>query len=171
MLLSRSDAISTGNWFVIRVRPNCEWKCAASLAARGFDVMVPSYQRQSNRHPKKAVRLPLFPGYMFCRSDGKSLVPILAAAEVIQILSRNGVPEIVNPAEIASVLTVMSRGIPLEPVLVFKEGQPVKVSVGPLAGTEGFVVRDTAKTLLIISISLLQRSVAARIERVWVEAA
>ena len=171
MLTNRSEAISANNWFVIRVRPNCEWKCAASLAARGFDVLVPSYHRPSNRQPKKPVRLPLFPGYMFCRFDGQSLIPILAVADVIQILSRNGVPEIVNPTEMASVLTVMSRGIPLEPVLVFKEGQPVRVAVGPLAGTEGFVVRDSAKTLLIISISLLQRSVAARVERVWVEAA
>ena len=168
-MISRIDTAGGDPWFVVRVRPNCEWKAAASLGARGFEVLVPDFERPTRRAPRKPVRLPLFPGYLFCQFDGQSLVPILSAAGVVQILSRNGAPEPVEQSEIISITTLIDRGMPLQPWPIFERGAPVRVFSGPLAGVQGIVLRDEARTKLIISISLLQRSVVAEIDRAWVQ--
>lgn len=168
-MLSRINAAAGGPWFVVRVRPNCEWKAAASLEGRGFEVLVPDYERVPKRSPRKPVRLPLFPGYLFCQFDGRSLVPILSGAGVIQVLSRNGIPEPVEHSEIVSISTLIDRGMALHPWPTFEQGQRVQVFSGPLAGVQGFVIRDEARAKLVISISLLQRSVVAEIDRSWVQ--
>ena len=47
-------------------------------------------------------------------------------------------------------------------------GRRVTVERGPLAGTEGIVTEIKNEYRLVVSISMLQRSVAAEIEREWV---
>lgn len=168
-MISEIDTTIGGQWFVVRVRPNCEWKAAASLGGRGFEVLVPDYERIAKRNPRRPARLPLFPGYLFCQFDGRSLVPILSAAAVIQVLSRNGLPEPVEHAEILSITTLIDCGMPLQPWPTFERGQQVRIFSGPLSGVEGFVIRDEARTKLVISVSLLQRSVVAEIDRAWVQ--
>ena len=116
------------------------------------------------------MRFPLFPGYLFCRFDGSSLIPILSAAGVIQILSRNGVPEPVRKTEIASINTLLSQGHLLLPWPTFEAGETVRLISGPLAGIEGIVVRDDRVTKLVVSVSLLKRSLVTEIDRSWVEA-
>jgi transcription antitermination factor NusG len=46
-----------------------------------------------------------------------------------------------------------------------KEGQRVRITRGPLAGVEGILTRDNPhKGLLVVSVELLQRSVAVEVD-------
>ncbi|HMJ61664.1 MAG TPA: hypothetical protein VK493_07860, partial [Bryobacteraceae bacterium] len=56
-----------------------------------------------------------------------------------------------------------------EPWPTFETGQKIKIRYGPLAGVEGHVVRDAAKARLVISVSLLHRSVVTQINREYLE--
>jgi transcription termination/antitermination protein NusG len=47
-----------------------------------------------------------------------------------------------------------------------REGDRVRVSQGPFTGIEGFVLRSDGKDRLVLSLHLLQRSVAVEIDRI-----
>jgi transcription antitermination factor NusG len=170
-LVSYQDVASlTAPWFVAKVRPNCEKKAAASLQARDVRVLIPEYERQTKRTPTKPAKIPLFPGYVFYQLLNRSLISVLSAPGVIHILTSNGVPEPVDGSEMRSIFQLLASGVPVEPWKSYVRGQRVRIVSGSLEGTEGVVVRDNGKARLVISISILQRSVSAEIERVHLEA-
>jgi transcriptional antiterminator RfaH len=53
---------------VARSKPRAERLAAASLEARGLAAFVPEWKRKRRGHPER--REPLFPSYLFVRSDG-----------------------------------------------------------------------------------------------------
>lgn len=57
----------------------------------------------------------------------------------------------------------------VESVPVFTNGQKVKISGGPLADVEGIVLRDSGRQRLVVSVTLLRRSVVAEVDREWLE--
>jgi transcription antitermination factor NusG len=67
---------------------------------------------------------------------------------------------------------VLSAQLPVLPHPYLREGQRVRVIHGPLAGVEGILVRTKpTKGLLVLSIELLQRSVAVEVDATLVGAA
>jgi transcriptional antiterminator NusG len=156
-------------WYVVRVRPNSEWKTTASLEGRGYEVFLPTSRRVKERARRRVLEVPLFPGYVFCRFDRRNLVPIVSATGVVQVLSRDHRPEAVDENEIFALRSMALAQLPMEPWPVFETGQTVRIPHGPLAGIEGRVVRDANRAKLIISVSLLRRSVAAQINREYLE--
>ena len=50
-----------------------------------------------------------------------------------------------------------------------KVGDRVRVTRGALEGVEGVLIREKSEYRFIVSIDLLQRSVATEIDRDWVE--
>ena len=159
----------THPWYVVRVRPNSEWKTSASLTGRGYEVFLPLYRRTKEKARRRVLAMPLFPGYVFCRFDGRNLVPIVSATGVVQVLSRDRKPEAVEESEIFALQSMTGANLPLEPWPAFETGQKIKILHGPLAGVEGHVVRDAAKPRLVVSVSLLRRSVVTQINREYLE--
>src|SRR5437588_5498880 len=52
--------------------------------------------------------------------------------------------------------------------LFLKVGQRVRVEYGPLSGLEGFLLNFKGRYRLVLSVSLLQRSVAVEVDSAWV---
>lgn len=156
-------------WYVIRVRPNSEWKTTASLTGRGYEVFLPLCRRVREKARRRVLDVPLFPGYVFCRFDRRNLTPIMSATGVVQVLSRGHRPEAVQETEIFALQSMTRARLELEPWPTFEAGQKIKICYGPLAGVEGYVVRDAAKPRLVISVSLLHRSVVTQINREYLE--
>jgi transcription antitermination factor NusG len=159
----------THPWYVVRVRPNSEWKTTASLTGRGYEVFLPLCRRVREKAHRKVAAVPLFPGYLFCRFDGRNLVPIVSATGVVQILSRDRKPEAVEESEIFALQSMTGANMLLEPWPAFETGQKIKILHGPLAGVEGHIVRDPGKPRLVVSVSLLRRSVVTQINREYLE--
>jgi transcription antitermination factor NusG len=74
----------------------------------------------------------------------------------------------VDEDEINALQAVVGSGLLLEPWPFMRTGQRVVIQEGPLRNVEGLLseIKDGGK--LIVSITLLQRSVAVNIERAWV---
>ena len=70
--------------------------------------------------------------------------------------------------EIDSIRTIVGSGLYYEPFPYLNVGQLVRVEHGALVGLIGRVVDVKNSSRLIISISLLMRSVSAEIDRSWV---
>lgn len=156
-------------WFALRVRSNFEKTAAVCLRDRGYEEFLPQYRtlRQwSDR--KKQIDVPLFPGYIFARFDSAKLSPILDVPGVVNIVSAGSRPIPVDDAELAAVAAVVRSGCPAGPWPYLREGQGVTITHGALSGLTGILLQIKNQYRLVVSVSMLMRSVAVEIDRAWV---
>jgi transcription antitermination factor NusG len=140
------------------------------LCRQGFEAFLPSRpvkRRWSDRI--RTVDAPIFPGYLFCRFPLSERLRVLNAPGVAQIIGAGRTPIPISETEIQSVKTLVSSKIALMPWPYLRSGQRVWMERGPLAGVEGVVVQaEDGKPRVVVAITLLQRAVAAQIERDWI---
>ncbi|HSW39875.1 MAG TPA: UpxY family transcription antiterminator [Acidobacteriota bacterium] len=156
-------------WYALRVRPRFEKTVASTLLLKGYEGFLPLYRRRSRWSDRiKELELPLFTGYMFCRLDINRRLPILVTPGVIQIVGIGKTPHPVDDAEIAALQAIVISGLQAEPRSYLNIGQRVKMELGPLAGIEGILAAIKGSSRLVVSVSLLQRSVSVEIDESWV---
>jgi transcription antitermination factor NusG len=110
----------------------------------------------------------LFPGYVFCLFDTQKRLPILVTPGVIAVVSQGKVPLPVDDAEIEAIRTIVSSGVLAEPWPFLELGQKVRIESDALQGLEGILVQFKGKHRVVLSVSLLRRSVALEIDRACV---
>src|SRR5690242_7103430 len=88
-------------WYALAVKPRHDKAVSRTLENKGYQTLVPLYQ-QRRRYAKrtKDTTLPLFPGYVFCRFDCRTRLPVLTTPGVVQILGAGRVPTPVDETEI-----------------------------------------------------------------------
>jgi transcriptional antiterminator NusG len=160
MLSNRASA-----WYAIRVKSNRERITAQSLQGKGFEVCLPRYSATQG-DPK--AETPLFPGYVFSRFDPHRRLPILTIPGVVQIVSFGGVPQPVEESEMIALLGILKSGLPVIPYPILPVGQTVCLKKGPLAGLCGVILSHKQEARFVVSVTLLQRSVAVEVDRSWV---
>jgi transcription antitermination factor NusG len=158
-------------WYALRVFPRHEKVVSQALTAKQYESYLPLYcgrHRSAGRF--QDVWLPLFPNYVFCRLDVQKRLPILQTAGVLSIIGCGRVPAPVDDHEIDSVrrLAEADSGVRPRPWPFLKTGSKVHIVEGPLRGVDGILVEEVKECRLIVSISLLQRSVSVPIDRRWV---
>jgi len=156
-------------WYAVHVRSRFESEISTVLRSKGYEEFLPTYRcrrRWSDR--AKEIEVPLFPGYLFARFDARLRLAILKSPGVIAIVGLGKTPIPVSDKEIETIRAVVRSGLPAEPWTHLTVGSRVFIEAGPLAGLEGIVVNVDRKFRLVLSVSLLQRSVAVEIDRSWV---
>jgi hypothetical protein len=129
-----SHAPSPPHWYALSRRSHCEQLVADQLAAKGFQVFLPTLERWSQR---------------------AGWCPFWGA-----VGPAGAIPE----AEIEAIHKAVVARFPLFPHPYLKEGQRVPITHGPLGGMGGILVRSKpAKALLVLSVKLLQRRIAVQI--------
>src|SRR5437773_10634011 len=163
-------------WRVLWTHSNCEQLVCDQLAAKGFDLFLPSIEAWSRRGGvRRRSRVPLFGGYLFLRHamDKASYLEVYKARGLVRILGErwdrlDAVPD----AEIEAIQKLVSSGLAILPYPYLREGQRVRITRGPLADVAGIVVRVSPKKgLLVVSVNLLQRSIAVHLDCTQLEAA
>jgi transcription antitermination factor NusG len=152
-------------WYALKVRTGMELRIKIAIENKGYDVFLPTWlacRRYSDRIKKVAV--PLFSGYLFCRLNVSHRMPILTTSGVDSIVGFGGEPCSINDREVAAIRRAVEASS-LTPWPYLREGETVRIQSGPLTGLEGFVLRAEGKDRLILSVHLLQRSVALEIDR------
>ena len=155
-------------WFAVRTKPRSEKVVAAIAQSKGLEPFVPLYQcrrRWSDRF--KSVDLPLFPGYVFCRLNPEYRLPVLTIPGVLHFVGLGKIPAPIEDTEIAAIQNALRSGLLAEPWEYLEVGQRVRIEEGPLSGLEGLLVEVRKKHRIVVSISLLKRSMAIEIERHW----
>lgn len=154
------------SWYAVYVRSRHEKVVEGALQGKGYSAFSPAY-RVRRKHSDRTVDVdvPLFPGYVFCQFDVARRLPILTTPGVVFVVSTGDTPQAVEAHEIASLQTIVASGRAVQPWPFLKEGQRVRVQAGPLSGALGTLVRIKNDTRLIVSVTLLQRSVAVEIDQ------
>ena len=158
-------------WFALAVKPRYDKAVARTLNTRGFETLLPLYKKQHKYGARlKQSELPLFPGYVFCRFNAPARLPILTTPGVIKILGIGNKSIALSEDEIASLQVAIQAQVPLQPFPFLEVGQKVRIDKGALAGVEGIVISFKQYLRLVLSITLLQRSVLLEIDRDQVSA-
>lgn len=156
-----------GCWYAVHTRSNFESRVAEDLQGKGIEHFVPSYEEVHQwKDRRKTVRLPLFPGYVFVRvqDSNESRIHVLRTRGVVRILGNGTAIEPVPEPEIEAVRAIVNARTRCTPFPFLSEGSPVRVIRGALAGLEGLLVKIKNQTRLVVSVSLLARSVAAEVD-------
>ena len=80
------------------------------------------------------------------------------------MVSAGGEPAPIQAREIEAIAAMARSGLPVKPWPFLKVGQRVVVKAGPLRGLEGILVEFRKTWHVILSVELLQRSVAAEVD-------
>jgi transcription antitermination factor NusG len=163
-------------WHALWTRSNCEQLVHDELRAKGFDVFLPKVGVWSRRAGRRQLApAPMFRGYLFLRRamDKESYIAVSRASGLVTILGERWDRLAVVPdPDIAAIQRALRVNLPVLPHPFLAAGERVRVTRGPLTDVEGFFVRaNHAKGLLVISIDMLQRSVAVEVDCTLVEAA
>ena len=155
-------------WFALQVRSRREAFVADHLVGQGLECYLPLYKstrRWSDR--LKEVEQPLFPGYLFCRLNLSNRGPVLMTPGVQQIVGFGRTPVPVEEKEVESIRQVLSSGLPSLPWPYLHLGDRVRVNYGSLVNLEGILVNFRGSNRVVLSVTLLQRSVALEIDLAW----
>ena len=155
------------HWFAIRTSPRWEQRASNELSQRGFETYVPlSHVKHKWSDRTKVVAVPLFPGYLFSRFLLHDRIRVLQSPGVKQVVGIGDTPAPISQSEIENLKTLVNASPVLVPWPYLQAGERVRVDRGPLAGVQGYVVRAEEGSLrIVVSVDLLQRSVATEIDR------
>jgi transcription antitermination factor NusG len=156
-------------WFALQVRSRRETLVALQLEGQGYECFLPLYKstrRWSDRLKER--EQPLFPGYLFCRFDLQNRRPLLMTPGVQHIVGIGRVPIPVEESELESIRKALESGLPNQPWPYLHVGERVRINYGSLKSLEGLLVKLKGSHRIVMSLSLLQRSVAMEIDLAWV---
>lgn len=152
-------------WYAAYTCGHHEMQVSRQLHDRRIESFLPTYhsvRRWKDR--RKELDLPLFPGYVFVRMASPDRIRVLQIAGVVRFVSFARGPAPLENSEIESLRNGIVNGVHAEPHPYLKVGQHVRVKHGPLAGTEGILVRKKGQYRLVVSLDLIMRSVAVEVQ-------
>ncbi len=163
-------------WHVLWVRSHFEQQAHDHLAAKGFQLFLPRIETWARRNGTRyRTSVPMFPGYVFVHHvmDKASYIEVRKTAGLVKLLGEQWDRLAVVPdREIEAIQKIHLSRLPALPHPYLQEGQRVRITGGLLADVEGILIRKKSnKGMLVVSIDLLQRSVAVEVDCTLVVAA
>ncbi len=164
------------SWYAVHTRSRHEDKANAGLIQKSYSVFLPKIEVWSKRKDrKKRIFLPLFPGYLFVellKPAPENRLDVLKTFGVVRILGNpiTSEPIPVPDDKIDAIRRIINSKVEIQNIQYPRVGEPARIIDGPFKGVEGIVVgTDYKKDLFVITIELLQRSVAIKLEGFQIE--
>jgi transcription antitermination factor NusG len=160
------------NWFAVHTRTRFEKKVVSELREKGIETFLPlfsSKHRWSDRH--RLVQLPLFPTYVFVRiAPAQDMrIAVLRTIGVTNFVGVRGVGTPIPDCEIQAIQTLLEQRVPFQLYPFLNIGQRVRIRGGCLDGIEGILTAINENESLVVSVQLIQRSIAMQISGYQVE--
>ena len=157
-------------WYALHIRSRHEKVARDQLCAKGITNLLPLWRKRSVWKDRiKMIEVPLFSGYMFGHFPLQHKLDVLQTVGVVRIVGLNGQPLPVPDEQIEAVQTMIGQHLHYDPHPFLQEGMRVRVKRGVLQGAEGILVAKKQHYRLIISVDLIQKSVAVDIDSADVE--
>jgi transcription antitermination factor NusG len=155
------------SWYALLTRPKHEKLVSERLAERGVETFLPlvsEVHRWSDR--KKVVQLPLFSCYVFAKfvANRSDCLRVLRVNGVLQLVGSRGEGTPIPNEQIDAVRTLVGSSLPWNAYPFLKIGQRVRIRGGALDGVQGILLSRAGNSTLVISVDLIQRSLAVRVE-------
>lgn len=152
-------------WYALYTKHQHEKNAADLLSRKGFEVLLPLYRAAHKwKDRSKIVFLPVFPCYLFLRVRLAQKLEILRTPGIFWFVGSAGRASAVDPREIEAVQRVTRSSARFEPHPFLASGDRVCIRAGALAGIQGFLTRFKNQYRVVLSVELLQQSVAVEVD-------
>ncbi len=159
------------HWYAVYTSPRHEKRVREHLGHRRVECFLPLFRtiHRWNNGCKAEVELPLFPGYLFVNIPRSERARVLDVPGVVTFVGPRGEPACLPDFEIEA----LRSGLHLqkfEPYRGLAIGQKVRIIAGALHGLEGVLVRNGNGLRVVITVDLIQQSVAVELDADALEA-
>jgi transcription antitermination factor NusG len=160
------------HWYAVQTRARHEKTVAERLQEQGVTTFLPlvkEVHRWSDR--RKVVELPLFSCYVFVKLSPTSQdrARVYRMDRVFQIVGVRGEGTPIPDEQIQAIRTLVEQDLPWSFHPFLKIGQRVRIRGGAMDGVEGVLLSRNGDRTLVVSVDVIQRSMAVRIEGYDVE--
>ena len=159
-------------WYAIHTRARHEKAVTSQLERIGVTAFLP-LTRQTHRWSdrKKTIECVLFDCYTFVRPESyaQNYLHIVKTPGVIGFVGIRGVGLPIPDKEIEDIRVLLDNDIPCTPYPFLTTGRRVRIRGGCMDGLEGILVAKNSDQSLIVSVEMIQRSLAVRIDGYDVE--
>lgn len=159
-------------WYAIQTRSRHEKMVARRISDRGFDGFLPlatEMHHWNDRHMR--VDAPLYPCYTFLHAciDSSIRTAVLRIPGVLHFVGMPGRAQAIPDEEMEVIQKLVEHCVQVRPYIFISEGTRVRIRGGALDGIEGILLRRNSDSSLIVSVQLIQRAVALRVDGYDVE--
>jgi transcriptional antiterminator NusG len=166
--------VSSGHssWFAVQTRPRHEKKVDVGLQEKGIQSFLPIHrERRKWSDRQQWVEVPLFGRYIFVRipSTAETRVRVLQTNGVVQFVGSPGRGTPIPDEQIENLQAIAEHRVPLRPHAFINVGERVRIRGGSLDGLEGLLTAIKDDRSLVVSVDLIQKSVAIRIDGFEIE--
>jgi len=155
-------------WYAVHARSRHEEVVLQGLRNKMIETFLPRVQVMSRRKDRrKRILVPLLPGYLFVHSDMNPYQywDIIKTYGVVRVIGIEGKPVPVKDEEIASLRILDGTDRTIRNQTYITEADTIMIMEGSLKGLTGYYVKRKGKSdKVVVSIELLQRSLAVEIE-------
>ena len=145
-------------WYVLHTKSRFENVVNDGLGKKSIEVFLPKITVRSRRRDRKAmIRIPLFPGYIFVKTDlaPESHLEIVKTAGAVRLIGSKQGPVSVPAGTIESLKIMVTGDHPVTTGHSLKKGDKVLVVGGPFVGVTGTFIRYGGKGRVVVNIEAL----------------
>ncbi len=159
------ERVLVSNWICIRTEAHKEAFAESNLKKAGFEVYCPRFERWiSHARRRQLVKRPLFPNYLFVRSDAgiEGMGAVKRTPGVSTLAARDLASSVVPDAVIGMVRAREDQsGAVVFQAERFKAGETVRVTAGPFTDFEAVFAEshDERRCRILLSMLGKQHSV------------
>lgn len=152
-------------WYAIYTKHQHEKSAADLLGRKGFEILLPLYRLIRRRKDRdKSVLSPLFPCYLFVRTDLSRKVDILRTPGVFWLVESGGCACQIPDADVEEINKIVQSPAHIAPHPYLKSGEWVRVRHGSLEGLEGILTRFKNQYRVVVTVEPLRKSVAVEVD-------
>lgn len=159
------------HWYAAYTCAQHEKRVAAELGAQEVEHFLPLYSSVRRWKDRRVtLDLPLFPGYVFVRLALRDRLRVVQIPSVVRLVGFGGLPTALPDAEMEILQAGLLQSANAEPHPFLAVGRRVRITGGPFAGLEGVLKRRKSNLRVVVSLELIQRSVAVDVDIADVQA-
>lgn len=159
-------------WYVLHTKSRFESVVNEALIKKAREAFLPKILVRSTRRDRKAmIRIPLFPGYLFVKTDLNPVehLDILKTVGAVRLIGNKEGPVSVPDATIESLKIMVLADQPITKGNRYNKGDHVVVIRGPFTGVAGIFVRYKGNNRVIVNIDALGQSAGVEVDEEDVE--
>ena len=154
-------------WYVLHTKSRFENVVYDGLIKKSMEVFLPKIQVRSKRRDRRVmIKAPLFPGYLFVKTDLNPYehIEIVKTTGAVRLIGNKEGPVPVPEENITSLKIMVACTNEISTGRQFKKGDKVIVVGGPFAGVTGVFARYRGKSRVIVTIEALGQFAGVDVE-------
>ena len=160
------------SWYVLHTKSRFENVVNEGLAKKSIEIFLPKVKVRSKRRDRKAmIQVPLFPGYVFVKTDLNPYehIEIVKTVGAVRMIGNKDGPVAVPEVNIESLKIMVGGNSSVITGTRFKKGDMIMVVDGPFAGVTGTFIRYKGKERVVVYIEALGQFASVEVREDEVE--